>query len=350
MLIVGGRSSPSATPIEEAGCTAGWALRLERVTIARRAIQLARAHPVDLVVLDFSSQPTNARRLIAAMRKLNPACAIVVVGGLGSPQATVECFRAGATDWIDPDSWKSNDEIHRKISAWLESSISRRLSGDRLAVLEAACRKLTQDRVQLEQRLGGAAANLAGSEEVARDREVVASMQAEFRMILSQEVEVESIIELTANYMIAKVGPTNAAIFTLEEERYRLAGYVRDDLSRKGAGGLIEHIGSSWCHAIAKEQHAVSFDPMTIAPDGYAKLAGVIPGRCVLAFACPTEKLDAAPAVIVLFRDGQRPFGPDALQMARAVGAVLSGGIERVRRVLSRAQPQWPKETPDTLE
>ena len=101
------------------------------------------------------------------------------------------------TDWIDTEHWANQASISNRVASEIEKAMIDRVNSERLVVLENAFRRLTQERKSLEEKLGGACANLAGAEESARDREGIASMQTECRMLLAQESEVESIVELS---------------------------------------------------------------------------------------------------------------------------------------------------------
>ncbi len=350
VLLIGAVDGPAFRRIDAAGMSAGWSVRVDRIATARGALSWVRGRSIDVVVIDHASVGARARRVAWILHRVFPSARVVIVGELPSASVVTEFFRAGASDWIESDEWKRDATVAVRFAKEIEIAVAARVGAERLAVLESACRKLTADRRTLEAKLGGAFANLAGAEESARDREGVASMQAECRTLLAQESEVEGVVELTTQYVIARVGVTNAAIFLRDQGQYRLAGYVRDDLARKGAGGLIEHLAGVWCERVAAHQECVRFGPCDPPPGRFAELAGLLPGRAVLAFACPTMNAHHGSAVVVLFRDGQRPFSGDLERVARAVAPAFASNLARVQRVLTRAQPEWPREAPETSD
>lgn len=216
---------------------------------------------IDMIVIDHAMIGERTARLVATLRGAFPSAGIVLVGELPSASIVAEFFRLNITDWIDTEQWADQALIANRVAGEIDKAMINRVSCERLVVLENAFRRLTQERKSLEEKLGGACANLAGAEESARDREGIAAMQAECRMILAQESEVESIVELSTQYLIARVGRTNAAIFVQDQGQYRLAGYVRDDLARRAAGGLVDHLASLWCARIAAHSGVVRFGP-----------------------------------------------------------------------------------------
>ena len=304
---------------------------------------------IDFVVIDFALVASRTQRMVQLARKSFPTAGVIVVGELPSACTLISLFREGLSDWIEPAEW-AGASMPSRICTALEHSMVVRVRAERTAVLENACRRLTSERKILQEKLGGACANLADAEEVARDREGIAAMKAECRTLLAQESEVESIVELSMQYLIARVGPTNAAVFLMDQGQYRIAGYVRDDLARRAAGGLVDHLASLWCPRIAAFDEIIRFGPCDPPSARLAEFAGVLPGRAVLAFACPNLDPINGCAVVVLFRDGQRPFSPELTKVVHAVGPAFASGLARVRRVLMRAQPQWPKGSTDPSE
>ncbi|MSQ90844.1 MAG: hypothetical protein EXS01_05560 [Phycisphaerales bacterium] len=307
-----------------------------------------RGREIDFIVLECAALGAHARRVVRALRKTFASAGIVIVGELPGAAQVTDFFRSGITDWIEPSAWSDEHALQPRITCEIEKAVAARVALERFTVLEGACRRLTHERRTLQQKLGGACANLADAEENARDREGIAAMQAECRTLLAQESELESVVELSTQYLIARVGPTNAAIFLMDRGQYRLAGYVRDDLARRAAGGLTEHLASAWCERIVAHGEVVRFGPCDPPSARFAELAGVLPGRAVFAFACPNLDPAHGTAIVVLFRDGARPFSPEFTKVARAVGPAFASNLARVRRVLSRAQPQWPRESPDS--
>ncbi len=348
ILLVGKVEWPPIAPSADDCTDALRSARVERVSCARDAVRWVRGHSLDFVVIDHAGLGFRAKLVVRVLRHSFPSARIVSFGVLPSATIVADLFREGITDWIEPHEWQRDSSISTRLAFDIERAMIDRIRDERFSVLEGACRRLTHERKVLEEKLGGACANLADAEESARDREGIAAMQAECRTLLSQESEVESIVELSTQYLIARVGPTNAAIFLMDQGEYRLAGYVRDDLSRRAAGGLVDHIASTWCARIAAHPTVVRFGPSDPPSARFAEFAGVLPGRSIFAFASPNLDPINGAAVIVLFRDGQRPFSIEFEKVARAVGPAFASGLARVRRVLMRAQPQWPKSSPDS--
>lgn len=340
----------------------GWRVSLDRVERAPDAVRRMRGRMCDLAVIDASTIGARTERVVRALRIAAPTAAAVVVSVPPDARRIAALMRAGAQDVIAAGEDTVEGAPCERIAALGARAVSSRLAQERLAVLESACRRLSRERAALEAQVMQMASGLASAEHDAVEREARASMTSEFRTLVAQETDIESVISLGGHYLVARVGATNAALFVIDHERWRLGGYVRDDLARRAAGGLLDHLADAWCSRIAAQQEMVRVSPSEPIPQGWGGLAGLLPGRQVLAFACRgsaagvshaapanalvAPQLQPASAVVVLFREVTRPFGPECTRAADALAPAFGAAIDRVRRVLSRARPSWPAEPP----
>lgn len=328
---------------------AGWRIALDRADRAPDAVRKLRGRAFDLILIDHATIGVRAPRIARAARVASPAASIIVTSVPEDLPTIAHLMRAGAHDIIPPRSDWSVPELVECVRALASRAVASRLAHERLTVLESACRRLSRERAELEAQVLQMASGLAAAEQAACEREERAALSSEFRTLVAQETDIDSVISIGGHYLVARMGATNAALFVLDSDRWRLGGYVRDDLARRAAGGLLDHIADAWCTRIAAQAGCVRISPAEPAPEGWSGLSGLLPGRHVLAFACYGQEgaLIAHPvATVVLFRDSSRPFGPECVRAAEALGPAFGASIDRVRRVLSRARPSWPAEPP----
>jgi DNA-binding NarL/FixJ family response regulator len=328
---------------------AGWRIALDRAGRAPEAVRRLRGRVFDMVLLDCSSLGARTTRIARAVRLASPGASVVVMSVPEDVAVIAGLVRAGVHDVLPAQSDWSAPELVERVRTLAARAVSARLEHERLTVLESACRRLSRERTELEAQLLQMANGLAAAEQSACEREERASLSSEFRTLVAQETDIDSVISIGGHYLVARMGATNAALFVLDSDRWRLGGYVRDDLARRAAGGLLDHIADTWCTRIAAHPGCVRISPAELAPEGWAAMSGLLPGRHVLAFACYGQDgaLIAHPvAAVVLFRDASRPFGPECIRAADALAPAFGAAIDRVRRVLSRARPSWPAEPP----
>jgi len=328
---------------------AGWRIALDRAERATSAVRKLRGRAFDLVLVDYGTLGARSHRVVRAVRVASPHASSVAVSVPDDVAAIAQLVRAGVHDVFPARNDWTVPELVECIRAHASRAVTSRLAHERLTVLESACRRLSRERAELEAQVLQMASGLAAAEQAACEREERAALSSEFRTLVAQETDIDSVISIGGHYLVARMGATNAALFVLDSDRWRLGGYVRDDLARRAAGGLLDHIADTWCTRIAANAACVRISPAEPAPDGWAPLSGLLPGRHVLAFACYGQEgaLIAHPvAAVVLFRDASRPFGPECVRAAEALGPAFGASIDRVRRVLSRARPSWPAEPP----
>ena len=328
---------------------AGWRIALDRAERASASVRKLRGRVFDLVLVDHAVMGARTCRIARAVRIASPGASIIVTSVPEDITAIAQLVRAGVHDVLPACPDWSAPELVECVRTHASRAVSARLAHERLTVLESACRRLSRERAELEAQVLQMASGLAAAEQAACEREERAALSTEFRTLVAQETDIDSVISIGGHYLVARMGATNAALFVLDSDRWRLGGYVRDDLARRAAGGLLDHIADTWCTRIAAHSGCVRISPAEAAPDGWAALSGLLPGRHVLAFACYGQEgaLIAHPvAAVVLFREASRPFGPECVRAAEALGPAFGASIDRVRRVLSRARPSWPAEPP----
>ncbi len=328
---------------------AGWRIALDRADSATAAIRKLRGRTFDLALIDYGTIGARTPRVARAVRIASPNASVLVTSVPEDVAVIAQLVRAGVHDVLPGGSDWSAPELAECIRTHASRAVASRLAQERLTVLESACRRLSRERAELEAQVLQMASGLAAAEQAACEREERAALSSEFRTLVAQETDIDSVISIGGHYLVARMGATNAALFVLDSDRWRLGGYVRDDLARRAAGGLLDHIADTWCTRIAAHAGCVRISPAEPAPDGWAALSGLLPGRHVLAFACYGQEgaLIAHPvAAVVLFRDASRPFGPECVRAAEALGPAFGASIDRVHRVLSRARPSWPAEPP----
>lgn len=328
---------------------AGWRIALDRADRATAAVRKLRSRAFDLVLLDHAALGTRTGRVARAVRMASPGASLLVTSSPEDVATIAQLMRAGVHDAIPQRSDWSAPELVDCVRTLAARAVASRLAHERLTVLESACRRLSRERAELEAQVLQMASGLAAAEQAACEREERAALSSEFRTLVAQETDIDSVISIGGHYLVARMGATNAALFVLDGDRWRLGGYVRDDLARRAAGGLLDHVADAWCTRIAAHAGCVRISPAEPAPEGWAALSGLLPGRHVLAFACYGQEgaLIAHPvAAVVLFREASRPFGPECVRAAEALGPAFGASIDRVRRVLSRARPSWPAEPP----
>ncbi|MFZ9689504.1 MAG: hypothetical protein ACO3DS_06660 [Phycisphaerales bacterium] len=332
IVLCGSRAEAWTPVVRGAG---GWKTHIVPATAARDALTLLREGPFDLIVLDLDGLRAARARLLHTIRSLAPHVGIVCIARTADRDLLLAALREGVVDVLS--GAENETEFRARIAMGLEQGVARRLRERRLTVLETACRRLSRERETLNRQLGGVVSDLAQAQERTEERIALASAAAELRAILTMESDTDAMLKLAAQAFVLRMGAANCAVFVERGEgRYDLCGYLRDDVSRSAVAGMLDTIADEWCASLAMHGAPLLFDGTTPPPETFRRLQGLLPGRAVCTVAC--REGATRPAVLVLFRDADRPFANELAPLADALGESVAACLTRIRRIHGRAK------------
>jgi FixJ family two-component response regulator len=310
------------------------------------AQRLLRAAEFDAVLIDSSAGATQWERLRSLLARHAPAAQIIEVVNAGDLSAAIEALRRGASDVFTADI--SDAVLRERLIRAADRAAAEREQARSTDRLRSLCRKLTDAVQNAEERIDSLSREVSNLAVDAQAQMAEAAMVAEFRAILSLELDLESLLRTSLQYLLKKTGPTNAAIF-LPDARgdYSLGAYVNYDCPREAADLLLEHICSSICPHLRNEEAIVRFEDGDELAQFLGEQAAIINGRDVIAFRCAHKKRTFA--IMMLFRDRDDAFDSDLPATLDALRPILAAQLQAVLRVHHRARPQWPREAAEDV-
>jgi DNA-binding response OmpR family regulator len=161
----------------------------------------------------------------------------------------------------------------------------------------------------------------------------------EFARLIQGELDVETLLRHALEFVLARVGPTNAAVFLPGSTgEYALGAYVNLSCPKETAEVMLDHLANT---AAPKLESAIGVMDLS-SPQTMEKVLGEgaewLQGQRVLAFACRQE--NECLAVFVLFREESRPFAADAAQALSMVRDEFGRQLARVIRIHHRHLPR----------
>lgn len=172
------------------------------------------------------------------------------------------------------------------------------------------------------------------------DTDLVA-VRAEFGVLARLELDVESLLRTTLEYVLHKIGPTNAAVFLpTASEDFTLGAYVNYDCPRDCVDLLLDHVGATVAPAIEA-------DPALRVHRGDDELDSLMGEHAAWLTGCEAVTFAAEHdgemlAAIALFRDDRDPFDNSTLRRLSVIGEVLGEQLARIVRVHHRLMPKDP--------
>ena len=165
---------------------------------------------------------------------------------------------------------------------------------------------------------------------------------AEFNSLIRQELDLESLLRTVLEFMLAKLGPTNAAIFLPSTTGdYTLGAYVNYDCPRDTAEVLLEHLAGIMPERFEDEDRVVLMRSEHALVGRLGDHADWLDGHAVACFACRHD--EECLAVVTLFRDRRTGFGDNHVSMLNLLAELFAQQLARVIQIHHRHLPkeQW---------
>ncbi|BAM04421.1 hypothetical protein PSMK_22620 [Phycisphaera mikurensis NBRC 102666] len=382
-----------------AGEAAGLAGVLEALRVRGRGVEVVRSEDdaatrealaetapgrrADLAVLDATTRSSGGAALAAEFA--GRRCRRVVL--LANSFDAAEAARLGLLDLIDPALPPAAasarlagalDRVAADAAARALRSRERRRSRrllDRCSALEARCAAVEADRKVIADQVETLCSDLVGAYQELADR-IDAKMSAavgsdadadaaaaappaarDLRDTLGDHLGLEPVIRSTLEHLVSAAGGTNAAIFLpASMDEFSLGGYVNHTCNDESAGMLLEHLADVVAPKLSCAAAPVHLTDNDQLAAWFGQDAAWLDDSEFIGVPCSLNPADAGGgaaeedaeclAVVVLFRDGDQPFGAAALEACESLGPVLAAALHRVIRVHHRSGLA----TPDDLD
>ena len=277
-----------------------------------------------------------SRRL--TQRQAGPAT--ILLSESPTLEQAVEAMRSGALDIV------SSAAAGNELVAAMRSAFERaRRSRDREARIERltrVCRRLNQARHEVTRQVSSLCGDMVNAYQELSGQVLQLGVASEFAGLIRQELDVESLLRTALEFILAKTGPTNAAVFLpATSGDYSLGAYVNYDCPKDTADVLLEHLAGV---IPARMEHQTGVKTFASAEELCAFLgddAHWLADSCMVAFSCVHE--GECLAIVTLFRDRRTPFSDKHTPMLGVIADLFARQLGRVIRIHHRHLPkdQW---------
>lgn len=168
------------------------------------------------------------------------------------------------------------------------------------------------------------------------------TVRAEFGVLARLELDVESLLRTTLEYVLHKIGPTNAAVFLpTSGQDFTLGAYVNYDCPRDCVDMLLDHVAASVAPAIEADPSMRLHRGEEALDELMGEHAAWLTGCEAVTFAAEHE--DEMLAAVALFRDDRDPFDVRTMQRLGVISEIMAQQLARIIRVHHRHLPmdQW---------
>ncbi|QYK47847.1 MAG: hypothetical protein KF838_13780 [Phycisphaeraceae bacterium] len=275
-----------------------------------------------------------------SVRSSGSDAAIVAVAPTSSDaslELAISAMQAGAADLLDAGA--PADEIATRMRSALQRARKSQHDRERIERLRKLCKHLNHARQEVSKQVGSLCSDMATAYQELADRMTHVATASEFNGLIRQELDLESLLRVALEYVLAKTGPTNAAVFLpATSGEYTLGAYVNYDSPRETAEVLLDHLAGviaprfESCTRLVHisrpaELHEALGDKATwIGDSELIVLPCVHDGECL--------------AVTALFRDRRAPFPDTLMPLLQCVSEQFGRQLARVIHVHHRHLPK----------
>jgi DNA-binding response OmpR family regulator len=302
--------------------------------IARASAAREKLGEYDVVLVDARLSDLPPLDLVGAAA--DAGASPILVGDLGSVQEVVAAVRAGAADILSPSAPGMMGE--RVMAAAAKSSRARR-QGGRIDKLQRLCRGLNGAREQVARQAESLCVDLCGAYQELADHMNQVTTATEFKGLIQSELDIESLLRTTLEYVLARSGPTNAAIFLpTTSGDYSLGAYVNYDCPKDTVDILLDHLANVVAPRFEDLPNLLHL-PEQAGLDRYiGDDAQWLDGSGVVALACRHE--GETLAIFMLFRDRRNRYGAPLLEQVKTIGGLFAAQLARVIHIHHRHLPK----------
>jgi hypothetical protein len=164
----------------------------------------------------------------------------------------------------------------------------------------------------------------------------------EFGGLIRQELDIESLLRTTLEFVLGRCGPTNAAVFLpTTSGDYSLGAYVNYDCPKETVDVLLDHLANTIAPRLAEGTNLIHLKDQISLARVMGEDAGWLGDSSVVGFPCRQE--GECLAVFLLFRDRLSEYTPSLIEQLRTIGELFAAQLARVIRIHHRHIPkdQW---------
>ncbi len=331
LMLVGGTASDlEALDRAVEGC----ATACSHAQDLREARERAEQDEIDIVLIDADKWRDGALELARWIATSDRPTRAVLFTASPSLELAVEAMRSGAADLlISP--FDVADVAPRIAGARAQAERSRD-NARKVERLKRICRRLSNSRQQAAHQVDELCDDLASAYKELADQMGQVTLSTEFTALVRQELDVESLLRTTLEFLLTKTGPTNAAVFLpTGNDDFSLGAYVNYDLPQDTGEVLLDHLAD----ALPARLESVAEVRLLDSPGLLGELLGTaatwLAAHNMIAFACHDSD-GTCLAVVCVFRDGAQPFSRSILPRLELIRDLFAEQLGRIIRLHNR--------------
>ncbi len=270
----------------------------------------------------------------------------IIAGFTSNPSydAAIEFIRCGGVDFFNmPEDLNA---VCERIQLALNQSRLNQESIDNTNQIYDLCNQLNNERHRIESEKDSLCNDLANSYCETEKRMKQVAMCAEFKTLINQELDVESMLRTALGYLLTRIGAMNVAVYLREGNvDWGVGAFVNYDRQAEEYQALMNSMMGSVCSSVANEPNLSRYTDGEVFANMHNLESEDFTGSEVITFGCFNDQ--KCMATVVLFRIDTKPFTQDMIESLESLRQIFGQQLGTILRIYNRAESTWPSESID---
>ncbi|GEM_PF-1775245 len=297
-------------------------------------------HEADGLVLGLArSRFEDAIHFVREVRMHDRHLSVVAAAGRLTAGEVVKLMRSGATDVLILPM--SPSAISERLTGAIQRTRDARHAEERSERLARICRQLSDERREVTNQVEQLSAEMVGAYQAMADDVGAANVAAQVGAAISDELDVEALLRKTLEFVLDRVGITNAVVFLPNSAGdWAIGAYVNADMPGDTSEMMLDQLADVLPAAFAGDEWLIRLDHGAEVEACLGESAAEWLGnRSMIVLPCdhpmggheaPQQRI----AVVSLFRDG--PFEERDVEEMKAIGRAFTAQLAKVVRIHNR--------------
>ena len=309
---------------------------------AQAAINAISDAAPDVIVIDCTWEPTDIQLISSTLSSAAPWAQLLAVAPGGESQATdgiIAAIRAGAVDIL----WMPGDAglVANRVVAAITEARTQQQQQHQIKEWRSVCEALRSARQDATRRLDVMANDLVDAYKDIGTQVNQASIASEYKALISQDLDIESMLRTSLEYLMSRVGPSNALVLLAEEPQWTLGAYVNYDLNTTDLETTLSALTTAAGGGEIEPGRIVAFDSSAAFNEWAGEEALIADGSHGVVFECISS--EGVEARILLLRSRTMPWDESIHRTLRTIAAIFAEQVVRIDRIHHRGCDEWPK-------
>ncbi|MBC8522886.1 response regulator [PVC group bacterium] len=298
----------------------------------------------ELIVVDCDTGDSVLGSIAEFTSLLSPKTPTVGFTTSRSQTLAISSMRSGAEDLfcLPRDLGVIQDRVEKIIAINHKSELQEKRNEEIRRLYEEAHRAHGIAEEEIE-----SLSHTIASGQCEREQQMrLVAMAAEFRTLVSQELEVESMLRTSLEYLLHRLGPTNAAVFIREGDvGWGVGAYINYDRQGENFTEFLSALGEQACSTVSQDMGLRLFTDGTSFANWIDTEELDFSGNEVISVGCFDG--NRCMAVIVFFRNDAKRFGNESVKIVESISPIFGGQLGSILKIHRRAETNWPSESVD---